>query len=185
MSVEDGAIGGGLEANGQSTTSLLGMAFVQGEYNGFSSNRLSSKLSLNDRGSPDLESKDEQNFHSIGLDLDPDTMEIAAKEKDGALQGRDLQTPPALEMTASARPCSPPAPPRAVSYKRTTTDECTSAGPILSPPVSAYNNINQDGFASTSSVYLSRSDRGNVHSTISKMYLAQGQQRSPHVSCKT
>lgn len=193
MSVED-SVPGGLDANGQSTTSLLGMAFVQGDFtNGFSSsNRLSSRLSLSSRGySPYLEGKDEQNnFHSIGLDLDPDTTEVPVKEKAGVpidLHGRDLRTPPVLEMSTLERPCSPPAPPRAVSYKR--NDEFPRAGPIFSPALSAHNsnsNPHEGRFVSSSSVCLARADPATVHKTISKMIMAQcgHQQQSPEVSCK-
>lgn len=114
----DDSAAGGLERNGHSTTSLLGIAFVHGESNGgsSSSNHLAAQWSLNDKGLFDQERSDDQHFPSIGLDLDHVSMEVTVQEKGGTplalLQGRDLQTPPAVDTSAFERSFPPPAPAR-------------------------------------------------------------------------
>jgi hypothetical protein len=196
--------------NGQSTTSLIGMAFVQGDYNyhghsGSSSNlHLSSKLSLtisrdcspsDQHASTATNGKDDDpnNFHSIGLDLDPDSTTTATDDQamkeiaDGAtmdLQDRDLHTPPALERTTMDMPFSPPAPPRTVSYSNKCNDEIARASsPVtfsLSPErsVSYHERRSAVSFSlvsaavpASSSAFLSLADRSDVQRTVADMIM--------------
>ncbi|KAG7372440.1 hypothetical protein IV203_018583 [Nitzschia inconspicua] len=172
-----------------SSTSLLGMVFVRGDsVNSFCNSRCEQKQSNhkmdlfvlsgsfghtspeeNQKGAEEEEYhlnrvKSESSLNSIGLDLDQSSsdLKLGARPKNGCLRvsERDLHTPPI------------------------TKDDPAASSPKLcirsNKSEWAYDIPGMEG--RPSSVYLSRSDPGDVHRTIANLVMAQ-EKLSPPIAC--